>query len=73
MKKYPKIFNDSSENEVEMDIEVASTMGTESKFIIDREKKLRKSKEKLLSKRTDEKFTSYEGVMSDPSLTPTQR
>ena len=39
----------------------------ETKPTIDREKKLKKVKEKLLSKRTDESFTNYEGVMSDPS------
>ena len=41
-KKYPKIFNDSSENKVEMDIEMDTTMETESRPIVDREKKLRK-------------------------------
>ena len=52
-----------------MDIEVATTMGTEGRPIVDREKKLRKVQEKLLSKRTNERFTNYDGVMSDPSLT----
>ena len=37
--KYPEIFN---KNEVEMVTEVATTMETESRSIIDREKKLRK-------------------------------
>ena len=67
LKEYPKIFNDSSEKEAEMDIEVATTM--ETKPTIDREK-LRKVEEKLLNKRTNERLTDYEGVMSDPSLTP---
>ena len=62
LKKYPKIFDDSSENEVEMDI----TM--ETKPAIDREK-LRKVSKKLLSKRTNEMFTGYDGVMFDPDLT----
>ena len=47
-KKYPEIFNDSSENEVEMD----TTMETESWFIVGREEKLRKVEEKLLSNKT---------------------
>ena len=32
---------------------------------IDREKKLQKVEEKLLSKRTNERFTDYDGVMLD--------
>ena len=44
----------------------------ETKPAIDREEKLRKVEEKLLSKRTDERFTDYDGVMYDPDLTPTQ-
>ena len=71
LKKYPEIFSDFLENEVEMDIEVATTM--ENKPAIYREKKLRKVEEKLLSKRTNEKFTSYDGVMYDPDLTLTQK
>ena len=70
LKEYPKTFNDSSEKEVEMDIEVATTM--ETKPTIDREK-VRKVEVKLLSKRTNEKVTDYEGVMSDPSLTLSQK
>ena len=69
--KYPEIFNDSSENEVEMDIEVDTKMKT--KPPIDREKKLQKVEEKLLSKRTNERFTDYDGVMLDPNLTLTQK
>ena len=44
--KYPKMFSDSSESE--MDIDIATTM--ETKSTIDREEKLRKVEEKLLSK-----------------------
>ena len=73
LEKHPEIFRDFSENEVEMDIEVAATMETESKPAIDRERKLRKVEEKLSSKRTNEKFTGYEGAMSDPDITPTQK
>ena len=69
MKEYPKIFNDSSENEVEMDI--GTTM--ETKPTIDREEKLREVEEKLLSKRINERFTDYEGLMFDPNLTLAQK
>ena len=37
--------------------------------MVDREEKLRKVEERLLSKRTSERFTNYDGVMSDPNLT----
>ena len=69
LKEYPKIFNDSSENEVEMDIH------NETKPTIDREEKLRKVEEKLLSKKTNEMFTriNYEDVINDPNLTLTQK
>ena len=63
--RYPKIFNDSLENEVEME----TTMETESRPIVDREEKLQKVKEKLLSNKTKERFTTYDGVMSDDGLT----
>ena len=63
--RYPEIFKDSSENEVEME----TTMETESRSIVDREEKLRKVEERLLSKRTNERFTNYDVVMSDPNLT----
>ena len=63
-RKYPEIFDDSSENEVEMD----TTMETESRPIIDREEKLRKIEEKLLSNKTNERFTNNDGVMSDNNL-----
>ena len=69
---YPEIFD---KNEVEMDIEVATTMETESKPTIDREEKLRKVEEKLLSKKTNEMFTriNYEDVINDHNLTLTQK
>ena len=54
-----------------MNIDVDTTM--ETKPTIDREEKLRKVEEKLLSKRTNERLTDYEGVMFDPNLTPTQK
>ena len=68
-KKYPKMFGDSSENEVNMDVDIDTTMETESRPIVDREEKLRKVKEKLLSNKTKERFTTYDGVMSDDGLT----
>ena len=60
-RKYPEIFRDSSENEVEMDIDEGKT----------RPKKpnLAEIREKLLCKRTAEEFTDYRGVESDPNLT----
>ena len=64
-RKYPEIFNDSSENEVEMD----TTMETESRPIVDREEKLWKVEEKLLRNKTKEWFTTYDGVMSNDGLT----
>ena len=61
LEKYPEIFRDSSENEVEMDIDEGKT----------RPKKpnLAEIREKLLCKRTTETFTDYRGVESDPNLT----
>ena len=67
--RYPEIFNDSSENDVEME----TTMETESRPIVDREEKLRKVEEKLLSNKTKEWFTNYDGVMSDDSLSLSQK
>ena len=67
MERYPEIFSNFSENEVEMETEV------ESKPAINREKKLREVEERLLSKRTTESFTDYDGVMSDPNLTLTKK
>ena len=48
-------------------------METESRPIVDREEKLGKVEEKLLSKRTNERFTNYDGVMSDNSLSLSQK
>ena len=44
-------------------------METESRLVVEREEKLRKVEEKLLSNKTNERFTNYAGVMSDPNLT----
>ena len=71
LKEYPKIFNGSSENEAEMDTDVDTTMRT--KPPIEREEKLRKVEEKLLSKRTNERFTDCDGVMSDDNLSRPQK
>ena len=68
-RKYPEILRNSSENEVEME----TTMETESRPIVDREEKLRKVEERLLSKRTNERFTNYDGVMSADSLSRPQK
>ena len=46
-------------------------METESRHK-DREEKLRKVEEKLSSKRTNERFTNYDGVMSDNNLSLSQ-
>ena len=54
-----------------MDIEVDTKMKT--KPPIDREKKLQKVEKKLLGKRTNERFTDYDGVMLDPKLTSIQK
>ena len=70
-KKYPKMFSDSSGTE--MDVDVDTTMETESRPIVDREEKLRKVEEKPLTKRTNERFTNYDGVMSDDSLSRPQK
>ena len=61
LEKYPEIFRDSSENEVEMDIDEGKT----------RPKKpnLAEIREKLLCKRMTEAFTDYHGIGSDPNLT----
>ena len=60
-RKYPEIFRDSSENEVEMDIDEGKT----------RPKKpyLAEIRKMLLCKRMTEVFTDYYGVESDPDLT----
>ena len=64
-RKYTEIFNDSSENPVEMNIDEGK----------DRPKKpnLGKIKERLLCNRTTEAFTDYHGIESDPNLTLVER
>ena len=64
-RKYPGIFNDSSENEIEMDVDEGKT----------RPKKpnLSEIREKLLCKRMTEAFTDYRGIESDSSLTLVER
>ena len=69
LEEYPKIFNISTENEVEME----TTIETESRPIIDREEKLWKVEEKLLSSKTKERFTTYDGVMTDDDLSLPQK
>ena len=54
-----------------MDIDVGNTM--ETKPAIDREEKLREVEEKMLSERTNERFTNYDGVMSDDNLSLSQK
>ena len=56
-----------------MDVDVDTTMETESRPIVDRQEKLRKVEEKLLSKRTNERFTNYNGAMFDNSLSRPQK
>ena len=68
-KKYPKMLNDSSGTEMDVDIE--TTMKT--KPPIDRKEKLRKVEEKLLSNKTYESFPSYDRVMSDDKLSLPQK
>ena len=63
------MFSDSSGTE--MDVDIDTTMRT--KPLIEREEKLRKVGEKLLSKRTNERFTDCDGVMLDSNLTSTQK
>ena len=60
------MFSDSSGTG--MDIDVDTTMETESRPIVDREEKLRKVEEKLLSNKTYERFTNCDGVMTDDNL-----
>ena len=69
LKEYPKMLGDSSGTE--MDVDVDTTMRT--KPPIEKEEKLRKVEEKLLRKRTNERFTDCNGVMLDPNLTSTQK
>ena len=70
-KKYPKMFDDSSGTE--MDVDIDTTMETESRPIVDREEKLKKVEEKLLSNKTYESFTNYDCVMSDDKLSLPQK
>ena len=60
-KKYPEIFNDSSENEVEMDIDKGKTRPKKPNLV--------EIRERLLCKRMTEAFTDYHGIESDPNLT----
>ena len=69
LEEYPNIFNVSTENEVEME----TTMETESRPIIDREEELWKVEENFLSNKTKERFITYDGVMSDDGLTLAQK
>ena len=70
-KKYPKMFSNSSGTE--MDVHVDTTMETESRPIVDREEKLCKVEEKLLSNKTYESFTNYDLVMYDYKLSLPQK
>ena len=65
------MFSDSSGTE--MDVDVDTTMETESRPIVDREEKLRKVEEKLLSNKTYESFTNCDGVMTDDNLSLPQK
>ena len=56
-----------------MDADVDTTMETESRPIVDREEKLCKVEEKLLSNKTNESFTDYDHVMSDNRLSLPQK
>ena len=60
-RKYPEICNDSSENEVEMDIDEGKTRP--------KQPNLAEIRKRLLCKRMTETFTDYRGVESDPNLT----
>ena len=65
------MFGDSSGTE--MDVDVDTTMETESRPIVDREEKLRKVEEKLLSNKPYESFINYDHVMSDDKLSLPQK
>ena len=67
-RKYPKMFGDSSGTG--MDIDIDATMETESRPIVDREEKLCKVEERLLSNKTYVRFTNCDGVMTDDNLSP---
>ena len=61
----------SNSSGTEKDIDVDTTMKT--KPPIDREEKLRKVEEKLLSNKAYERFTNYDGVMSNNNLSLPQK
>ena len=65
LKEYPKIFNDFSENEVEMDIDEGKTSP--------KKPNLSEIGEKLLKKRMAEAFTDYDGIMFDSTLSSVQK
>ena len=65
LKEYPKIFNDSSENEVEMDIDEGKTSP--------KKPNLSEIREKLLKKRTAEAFTDYDSIMFDSTVSSVQK
>ena len=56
-----------------MDVDVDTTMETESRPIADREEKPCKVEENLLSNKTNESFTDYDCVMSDDKLSLPQK
>ena len=60
-KKYPEIFNDSSENEVEMNIDEGKTRPKKPNLV--------EIRNRLLCKRMTEAFTDYCGIESDHNLT----
>ena len=64
-RKHPEIFRDSSENEVEMNIDKGKTRPKKPNLV-----KIRK---RLLCNRMTEAFTDYRGVESDPNLTIVER
>ena len=61
----------SDSSGTEMDVDIDTTMKT--KPPIDREEKLQKVEEKLLSNKTHESFTNYDHVMSDDKLSLPQK
>ena len=65
LKEYPKIFNDSSENEVEMDLDEGKTSP--------KKPNLSEIREKLLKKRTAEVFTDYDSIMFDSTVSSVQK
>ena len=54
-----------------MNIDIGTTKKT--KPPIDREEKLQKVEENLLSNKTNERFTTYDGVMTDDNLSLPQK